>query len=548
MLAVMLAHTGWHFTYVIDDPAIHLAMGDRLAHDGTWGITPGVYQSASSSPLWTVLLSGFSLVLPRPAMNWVPLILNIAAAIWIIELLARHQTLLAPSRRRWFEGVAVGSLAAVVLFLPGLAVVGMEHTLHAALLLQVMVLLGDSGDADWAAQPAMAHRFWLAVGLLFLAGFTRFETAFFGAAVGAGLLITAVPGWSRRPEEGREQWRQQVLRTAAVGVATVSPLAIYGVVNTAFGQSFLPNSVEAKSALAGTVDPSDLTVANTVEHLAVDPLVLVGTVLALTYLVAAWGGRRQRAVFPATVVVVTAALHSTFASYGWYERYQAYVILLVVWFLLQAGAEVLPARARTLAPALIVIAALFLAPVKWQLINDAPVASENTYRQRYAAARFLERNYPDQSIATGELGYIGWFHDGPITDVIGLGDHEVLQARAGDQDTPAYWADLIRRRDVQVIAVYPQTLFLDTPANWILVGTWQLGQRQVTAFGDEFQFWAPTPDDVDRLRAQLLEFEPEMPDGTELEISPLLDFRVEQVRADPSPGTGQDEDALTPGP
>jgi len=509
LVLAMLRRTHGHFTYLLDDPAIHLAVARDLALHGTWGVSPHDYQSASSSPLWTLLLAPFAL-LPRPVFEVVPLILNVAAALWIARLLVVRTGLLRPAWGRWLDVAAMFVVLVGVLFLPGLAAVGMEHTLHIAFLLQALVWLQDWLDG-------VDGRAWRrAVLMLGLAAATRFETPFVAAGIGVGLLLLCVPRLRPSP---RPRLLRQTQRAVVLGLVSLIPLACYAVVNLAMGQDALPNSVVAKSALGGGTSGIRITLVGTVEALAKDPVVLVGFVLALTYCLAAFYGGPRRYLVLATTLVVTAVLHSALASYGWYERYQAYLVAIVVLFVLLAARECVPVRFIKAAPAVIAVAGALLVPVKWDLLRQAPLAADNTYLQRYQAALFVERYYKGLPIATGEVGYIALYHDGPLLDVLGLASHEVLSARRDHRATAAFWADIVKRAGARLIVVYPLSIFFDTPAQWILVGELTLHEKTLSAFEPALQFWAPAVGDVARIHAQLLAFRARLPPGATIDIN-----------------------------
>ena len=219
------------------------------------------------------------------------------------------------------------------------------------------------------------------------------------------------------------------------------------------------------------------------ERLTLDPLltVLVGVCLVLA--IVGWR-RRARWATLGTAVAVTAGLHVTLAQVGWYERYQIYLIGLALLALAWAGRD-LPASVRVDRPHLVpllVLVLLLTTTTKISLTVEAPRGVADTYEQRYQAARFLSRYYDGEPVATGELGYISLFHEGPITDFYGLGDHEVLVARREIQDEAeraAYWDELVQRRGVAVAAIYPTNLLFEVPERWILVGTWTLPARAV---------------------------------------------------------------------
>jgi hypothetical protein len=410
-------------------------------------------------------------------------------------------------------------LVTIVLFLPVLVLVGMEHTLHMLMVVGIVVAFHQG------SRGADASRRWWPYLLVFAATLVRFETLFVAAGLGLALLAECLPRLSHGPPSSV---RTRLGRAARVGVAAGLPVVLYGLVNLSQGQGLLPSSVLAKS-VGGEAFKDAPGVRGVADRLVADPLVATLAVVAVGYLVNAWCGGRGRHVMPATAFIVATGLHVWFARIGWHERYQAYLLALGAYVGLLIAQEVVPADRRALVSALLVAALLF-APVKWQLFQLTPAAADSTHDHHRSAAQFLGRYYDDRSIATGELGYISLFHDGPITDLNGLGDYEVLETRLADDDSERYWTELGRERGLEVVAVYPQTLLGDTPGDWIHVGDWRLQHRRASAPDRTFQFWALTPGGAEELRSNLEAYEADMPSGVVLEIDPLLGFRLEDAR------------------
>lgn len=515
--------TGGRMVYVIDDPAIHLSIAENLAHHGTWGVVPGHYESASSSPLWTLVLAIWVKVLPGPS-SIAPLALNLLFGLAVIATFAGVQRVLWPSRRRPLDIVAVAALVTVMLFLPGLAYTGMEHSLHIALVLPAVVLL----HARMTGRPTIGPS-WLPYALLALATLTRFETAFVAFGIALALLVTTGPLSTLRADP-RERLRQPVLVLASSG----GPLLGFAVFNRLMGQGFLPNSVLAKSAVPG----GTTVVGNALDRFGSDPLLAAltgGMLVALLVL----GSQQREWSFPAVVLCASVALHVLLARMGWYERYQAYLIVLGVYAAMCFLADRLPrleGRSRLrpfLVPALVGVSLLF-AGVKISGTFNAGRAVDDTYAQRYQAAVFLSEYYDGQPIATGELGYVSLMHEGPLTDFFGLGDYEVLEAwqQAGERPKAPYWKALAEERGFEVVAAYPVTLREDTPENWIHVATWDLDRKTHTAFWPHFVFYATTPEAVRPLQANLRDYEPRLPAGVKVTMNELAQLRADELQGE----------------
>jgi hypothetical protein len=511
-----LGRTEGRLVYVIDDPAIHLSVARNLAEHGTWGVVPGHFESASSSPLWTVLLAGWLRLMPGPD-SAAPLALNVLASLGVIAVFGWAQHALRPALRRPLDVVATVVLVTVVLFLPGLTFTGMEHTLHILLLVATVVLFHRRSAGRPAPGPG-----WLPYVLLAAATLTRFETGFVAVGIALAMLVTEPGGRLWPPTAAR--WR----RPLAVVAVPVAAFAAFAVANRLMGQGLLPNSVLAKGP---KTDAGPALLETAFNRFGTDPLVAVLTGVAVVAVVA-FGRRNPAWSFPAVVVAVAVPLHMLFAQVGWYERYQAYLIALGVYLVLCLLAELPvagPAAApRWAAPALACLLVLF-AGNKPAGVVRAGDAMTDTYEQRYQAALFLQRYYDGEPVATGELGYISLFHRGPITDVFGLGDHEVLQEweRVNDERPgPEFWEALVQRRGVDVVVVYPLTLYRVVPDSWIQVGTIGVDRFVSTAPGPRLTVLATRPEAVDRLHDSLEDFRAALPPGARITLNPLAELKA----------------------
>src|SRR4051794_15766820 len=84
IIVVALVRDRGVFTYGLDDPYIHMAIARNLVVHGLWGVTPDAFVSASSSPLWILILSIFQLL--GISLTVVPLLLNVLSATAILVL------------------------------------------------------------------------------------------------------------------------------------------------------------------------------------------------------------------------------------------------------------------------------------------------------------------------------------------------------------------------------------------------------------------------------------------------------------------------------
>lgn len=526
LLWLSLARTGGTFVYAQDDPYIHLAIARTLAEHGVWGIRPAEFASASSSPLWTLLLAalwkvGFHAV-------WVPFALNIVFGVMFLAVTASYVV-------RTFRSATTGGggpeglrhvpwvLGAIVLItpLPTLAFIGMEHTLQ---LLLVVIFASQASERlagernDWLAPCVVAA--------LMVA--TRYESLFLVAVAGAILL-----------------WQGKVWPAMALGVAAAAPVVGYAAYSVAHGGLVLPNSLLMKSGPTRFSTFGAGVSAVIADWIAIRDLFLrppqlvltLGALVGLLLVPVARLAAPPRAVWLAVLFLGTSLLHACLVKLEWFYRYEAYVVTLGMLAVTGLAAHVeWPAgrprtRSQPLHPATLPLLLVLGLPLGVRALGALATtvrATENVYKQQVQMGRFFERHYAGRSIAVNDLGAVAFLSTSRVLDVMGLASQPVADLKRARALDAASLGRLADERAVEAVAVYEELFAPLLPASWIKVGEWRMSDR-VGVSGDTIAFLAPTADHAGRLSTALDLYARTLPSG--------VTWRPTSARIPASPGS-----------
>ena len=317
ILSLLIRH-GLHqdlgiFVYPLDDAYIHLAVARNLALHGVWGISPYSFSGASSSPAWTLLLAITAKLCGVHLLT--PLCLNVVAALLLLLCIA---AILAFALPRAGAAYCTFTTCAVVLImpLPGVALIGMEHALHslATLALTAVTAFIASRD-DRPAKPARVSRQTVAILLLaaLACGALRYDSCFVICAVTLVLLL-----------------RRRVVLSVGVCLASAIGPAVYGLYSYRHSGIALPFSVAMKSAGGVARNPLGALLSSDVSSLFL--LLAVALFLRLAYRAAQpesvrlplWGFCHSFLI----LALLTTFLHAEFGPTSWLMRYEAYLYAL----------------------------------------------------------------------------------------------------------------------------------------------------------------------------------------------------------------------------
>ena len=504
LVCVSLALNEQTLVYSLDDPYIHLSLARTWLRSHTIGISPGQFAPASSSPAWTLLLTTCTWLVGLH--DWVPLALNVVCALATLAVFWWGRAQLRgidrdeePAFTRFGAAVPRWPLIAaalpILLNLLGLTLCGMEHVLHAALVLAFTVTLWRGLASSIRLAP-----FLLAVVLPLV----RLESMF---VIAAAALISL----------RHRKWFTAIGLLACAGL----PVLMLGVWTHAHGAFFLPNPIVAK-AVPPQLDALLSKWGYTLLGLLVHPLLVVILGWSLVY-------RRNHAGLAADGFLfcfVIAALHvvlSTVGGIGLIDRYETYVVDLGLLFVFSSDRQAIatapssdgvPLRSRWTAKFErgLVFAGLL---ERLCLLGTATFATNDIYEQQYQTARFVQQEFLHGSVAVNDIGLVSLRSEGTITDLAGLGSTDVLRALRHGTDTRdlslAALGPIVERNGADMIAIYTAWFSPRLYAHWQHVASWSLPRPPIVVGDARVDFFAPDVRRARELERRMRAFEPQLP-------------------------------------
>lgn len=337
---------------------------------------------------------------------------------------------------------------------------------------------------------------------------TRYEGLF---VVGAGLLLLI----------RRSQWR------SATALACGAALAIflYGFFAVLRGYPFLPASVLLKGLNPNGYDPLASIVVNIVfgAHLAL---------LAAAGFLAA--GLLRRSSPDAALLLVIAAFASVLqlfaARVGYAFRYESYLVgaLIVLLSIPLSRLADMSFRGRVGLCVLMFPAVFLLGMRAAEAATKLPGYARAIYLQQWQTAHLLAAYFPSSSVAANDIGAISYFTDIHCTDLVGLANDEVFQAKREHRFTTEVLRRVATTGSVEFVVVYddwftghPQSFNEGPrlPAEWIRVGKLTTLPADILG-GTTVSFYGVDAARATALRQALVQFAPKLPQADRLRLEP----------------------------
>ncbi|MCX7726038.1 MAG: hypothetical protein N2053_04230 [Chitinispirillaceae bacterium] len=507
-----------------------MAIAKNFVKYCVWGVDRYGFSSATSSPLWTFLLSIFYFI--TGINKYTPFILNCIIAISV--LLEIYLLLRKVNSNSLFLLIVQISMIFLIP-IPTLIFCGMEHLLHIFLTIMFVYLSLDffTEDKLSSVKKSISRKEKLFLTLAFLLPATRYEALF--TICGAIFILIL----------------KKRLRMAFLTLFFSSiPVCIYGLISVAKGWYFLPNTFFIKvdvslfkniyslfnalitffrSANIG----GDTSTNGLIEWLqnwnvlrksgTISALIKISMLIFIVSNMRSWSNKYSLCF---VIFTINTLLHLNFARLGSFGRYEGYLISFGIFTIAIGISNVLKneefiskiSKKDLLTPFFVILflfSLTLVAPLVGRglsLIKNVHVATKNIYEQQCQMAFFLKEFYKGKGVAANDIGAINYFADIKCLDLWGLASLDVVNLKIKNQYSKEKIYEIALNKDVKIAIVYDIwfEMYGGLPQQWELVGQWKIKDNRVCG-GDIVSFYAVDPKEKENLINNLSLFSKHLP-------------------------------------
>ncbi len=491
---------GHRYIYILDDVYIHMALARNFAELGVWSVNTSGFDSASSSILYTLLLS--CLIKVFGDWEYYPLLLNVLFGY--LTIFAVYRYFRDFGKLRDLPWVLWLLLPFSLLYM--MALIGMEHTIHMFLIVQALYYIQAGVQNEFKGKNLFFILF-----ITFLLSLVRFESMFFTAALAFALFL-----------------RKDFLPAFAVLVAGFISILTFGLISVDQGGYFFPNSVMVKGnypeadhfLLSAWRIFSEGILFNTSFYKCLFfPFLILTIHLLQKYRGDSWKHllRNETAII---VVITVGVLQSLFAFMKYrYENYIMIAVLLLVIPVISKAFNNVKKTRWTISKTLTIgsTAALVLISIYRFGYHHQPLqfSSKGINEQQVEMSRFLYRYYKGEKVLANDIGAISYFSHVQLLDMVGLGSTDIASMKVANKhksrqeyisENKKFIRRYVAKENCRVAVIYPEWFPGGPPAEWIPVASW----RSRGAYGPAIErivFYAISPAEVQTLQRHLSAFD-----------------------------------------
>ncbi len=486
-VSIMMLNSGL-LVYTLDDAYIHLALAENIKQ-GHYGINISEFSAPSSSALWPFILAPFSSY-PYSAF-YINAVSAIASVIVLVKILHLSINITDDRTRNIFVSV-ITILFILATNVVGLVFTGMEHSLQLLTVLLIAYGLFIENKED-------KIEWWLLAAII-VAPLIRYECMAISFAAIFYLVM------------------HRYFKPAGITLLFLAVfLGGFSIFLTSLGLDAFPNSVIAKSSVVQSGGALGGFVSNLMGSLnnRQGVILFVGVLVLLFYVF--WGKDDIKRKSLAVVTIFAVFLHFIAGRYGWYHRYEIYVlafeVVVILYLFLPLITKDLFGSNKTnfnLFTAISfagVVAVVVGAPYIHALFS-IPIASNNIYEQQYQMHRFVV-DYYKKPVAVNDLGYVSYKNSNYVLDLWGLGSQKALRSRINSGN--ANWMqDLIDEANVSLVMIYDDW-FNNIPDEWIKIGELLLGKKRITPARSTVSFYSTNKDAYQEILSKMILFSKTLP-------------------------------------